>query len=58
VQLPPPLKNQQDNETKEAAVICTHTPSWVRPGTERGKILTSVGRTRERQLKSKLLCFD
>jgi hypothetical protein len=31
----------------EAAVICTHTPSWVRPGTDHSKIHISAGRTRE-----------
>jgi hypothetical protein len=31
----------------DAAAICTHTPSWVRPGTSCCKIHPSAGRTRE-----------
>jgi hypothetical protein len=32
VQLPPPPFMEQINKAKEAAAICTHTPSRVAPG--------------------------
>jgi hypothetical protein len=32
VQLPPPPFYKQINKTRKAAVIRTHTPSWVAPG--------------------------